>query len=104
LEIIGEDLDKDAKVGYLPIPADMPKDERVLTERAAQELMREASAFIKGRSARKKIHQGYELGANLNSDGSHKQKQSFVPSQLQQPGMFDCILVFSLAPNQMALN
>lgn len=83
MEIIGEDLGVDAKVGFLPIPSDVPKEERVLTERAVQELMREASAFIKGRSARKKINQGYELGANLNADGSIKQKQTFVSSQQQ---------------------
>lgn len=86
LEIIGEDLGVDAKVGFLPIPSDVPKEERVLTERAVQELMREASAFIKGRSARKKINQGYELGANLNADGSIKQKQTFVSSQQQLGG------------------
>ena len=70
-------------MGYLPIPLDMPKDERALTERAVQELMREASAFIKGRSARKKQCEGYELGANLNPDGSIKMKQNFVNSKQQ---------------------
>lgn len=68
---------------YLPIPPELPKEERVLTERAAQELMREASAFIKGRSARKKVNMGYELGANLNEDLSVKNKQNFVQSQQQ---------------------
>ena len=50
----------------LPLPSDLSKEERELTLKAIQELTREASAFIKGRNAKKKMSSGYELGANLN--------------------------------------
>ena len=49
----------------LPLPADMSKEERELTLKAIQELTREASAFVKGRNAKKMM--GYEMGANLNN-------------------------------------
>ena len=49
----------------LPLPADMSKAERELTLKAIQELTREASAFVKGRNAKKMM--GYEMGANLNN-------------------------------------
>ena len=50
----------------LPLPSDLSKEDRELTLKAIQELTREASAFIKGRNAKKKMSSGYELGANLN--------------------------------------
>lgn len=84
LEVIDEEFGEETKVSVLPIPSDLPKEERALMERAVQELMREASAFIKGRSAKKKINQGYELGANLNADGSIRNQQAFVTSTMQQ--------------------
>ena len=58
LEVVDEEFGEETKVSVLPIPSDLPKEERALMERAVQELMREASAFIKGRSAKKKINQG----------------------------------------------
>ena len=70
-------------VTVLPIPKDLPREERHLLERATQELLREAAAFIKGRNAKKRANFGYELGANLNSDGTHRQGQTFVESNTQ---------------------
>lgn len=67
----------------LPLPSDISKEERELTLKAIQELTREASAFIKGRNAKKKMSSGYELGANLNQDGTFKQGQAFVASAQQ---------------------
>ena len=58
LEVVDEEFGEETKVSVLPIPSDLPKEERALMERAVQELMREASEFIKGRSAKKKINQG----------------------------------------------
>ena len=46
----------------------MSKAERELTLKAIQELTREASAFVKGRNAKKMM--GYEMGANLNNGWS----------------------------------
>lgn len=79
----GHDFAADAKVTVLPIPKDMPREERHLLERASQELLREAAAFVKGRNAKKLANYGYELGANLNSDGSHRQGQTFISSNAQ---------------------
>jgi len=79
----GQDFAEDARVTVLPIPKDLPREERHLLERATQELLREAAAFIKGRNAKKRANFGYELGANLNSDGTHHQGQTFVESNTQ---------------------
>lgn len=79
----GQDFAEDARVTVLPIPKDLPREERHLLERATQELLREAAAFIKGRNAKKRANFGYELGANLNSDGTHRQGQTFVESNTQ---------------------
>ena len=51
-------------VAPLPLPDNLSKAEKELTLKAIQELTREASAFIKGRNAKKKM--GYEMGKNLN--------------------------------------
>ena len=48
----------------------MSKEERELTLKAIQELTREASAFVKGRNAKKMM--GYEMGSNLNNGKSSK--------------------------------
>jgi len=97
LEIIGENdkskelqkqreaekQDEEARnVQPLPLPADMSKEERELTLKAIQELTREASAFVKGRNAKKMM--GYEMGSNLNNDGSFKQGQQFVAAANQK--------------------
>ncbi|CAG5110710.1 Oidioi.mRNA.OKI2018_I69.chr2.g5085.t1.cds [Oikopleura dioica] len=79
----GQDFAEDARVTVLPIPKDLPREERHLLERATQELLREAAAFIKGRNAKKRANFGYELGANLNADGTHRQGQTFVESNTQ---------------------
>ena len=58
--------DEEARnVQPLPLPDSMSKAERELTLKAIQELTREASAFVKGRNAKKMM--GYEMGANLNN-------------------------------------
>ena len=83
-------------VTVLPIPKDLPREERHLLERATQELLREAAAFIKGRNAKKRANFGYELGANLNSDGTHRQGQTFVESNTQLQSVTSEFLPFGL--------
>ena len=85
-----------SSVTVLPIPKDLPREERHLLKRATQELLREAAAFIKGRNAKKRANFGYELGANLNSDGTHRQGQTFVESNTQLQSVTSTSLSFGL--------